>query len=119
MCRYFGHITLMAQAIAQKWDLLSPPPHPSPPIIRAAMDDKVLFALIWRLAMRQHQLLHDVLPVAQEMANCLRAGAEPDPEDLSRWLATEEKVHRAAGHLSEQIAGIQQMVQKSPYGWEG
>jgi hypothetical protein len=79
------------------------------------MEDKVLFALIWRLAMREHEMLHQVLPIAQEMGTCLRGDLKPDPELLRRWLAVEHEVHRTFGQLSEEIAGIEQMVQKSPY----
>jgi hypothetical protein len=73
------------------------------------------FALIWRLAMREHEMLHQVLPIAQEMGTCLRDELKPDPELLRRWLAVEHEVHRNFGQLSEEIAGIEQMVEKSPY----
>ncbi|HWR15399.1 MAG TPA: hypothetical protein VN577_11260 [Terriglobales bacterium] len=79
------------------------------------MEDRVLFALIWRLAMREHEMLHAVLPIAQEMGACLRDNVKPDPELLDRWVAVEKEVHRNFGQLTEQIAGIQQMVSKLPY----
>lgn len=60
-------------------------------------------------------MLHKVLPIAQEMGTCLRDDLKPDPELLTRWLAVEHEVHRTFGQLTEEIAGIQQMVQKLPY----
>jgi hypothetical protein len=77
------------------------------------MEDKTLISLIWQLAMREHQMLHDVLPVAQEMAACLAREGKPDPAELKRWLEVEQKVHRSFGELSESIAGIEQMLQVS------
>jgi len=79
------------------------------------MEDKVLLALIWQLAMREHQMLFEVLPVAQQMGTCLRSHLDPDPEELKRWLAVEEKVHRRFGELTESIAGIEEMVQQHPH----
>ncbi len=78
------------------------------------MENKVLYALIWRLAMRQHELLHEVLPVAQRMGRCLRADLKPDVEELQQWLTIEHKTHRVFGQLTEEIAGIERMVEKSP-----
>lgn len=87
---------------------------PDEAILCAAMEDKVLFALVWRLAMREHEMLHQVLPIAQQMGACLRDEVTPDPEELNRWLTVEHNVHRSFGQLTEEIAGIQQMVQKPP-----
>ena len=74
------------------------------------MEDRPLFALIWHLAMREHQMLQEVLPVAEEMGNCLRRDLKPSPEELEQWLAIEHRVHRSFGETTEAIAGIQQMV---------
>ena len=79
------------------------------------MEEKLLLNLVWRLAMREHKMLHEVLPIAQEMGTCLRGDVKPDPELLRRWLAVEHEVHRRFGQLTEEIAGIQQMAQSSPH----
>ena len=55
-------------------------------------------------------MLQEMLPVAEEMANCLRRDVKPSPEQLQQWLAIEHRVHRSFGELTESIAGIQQMV---------
>ena len=60
--------------------------------------------------MREHQMLMEVLPVAEEMGNCLRRDLKPSPEELEQWLAIEHRVHRSFGETTEAIAGIQQMV---------
>ena len=74
------------------------------------MEDRSLFSLIWHLAMREHQMLQEVLPVAEEMGDCLRRDSKPSPQQLQQWLAIEHRVHRSFGELTESIAGIQQMV---------
>jgi hypothetical protein len=79
------------------------------------MEEKVLLNLVWRLAMREHKMLHEVLPVTEEMGTCLRGDVKPDPELLRQWLKIEHDVHRSFGLLQEEIAGIQQMAQNSPH----
>jgi len=69
--------------------------------------------------MREHRLLFEMMPVAQEMGTCLRDERRPDPEELKRWLSVEEKVHRSFGELSESIAGIERMVLKHPHNLDG
>ena len=79
------------------------------------MEQKILLNLVWRLAMREHRMLQQVLPIAQEMGTCLRGDVKPDPELLRQWLKIEHDVHRNFGLLTEEIAGIQQMAQSSPH----
>ena len=77
------------------------------------MEDRVLFSLIWQLAMQEHQMLNEVLPVSHAMGECLRENLKPNPEQLQEWLMVENKVHRRFGELSEEIAGIRRMVSAS------
>lgn len=80
------------------------------------MDDKLRRVLrkAMELVSQQNALLNKLVPVAQEMRECLYTERKPSPEEVARWTEVEQIALPALVGITQSFASLQEEASGLP-----
>jgi hypothetical protein len=72
--------------------------------------ERELFISIWRVLLRQNELLQMILPTTHDVARCLIDDRKPNPQQVGAWTELNKRVTQEMLDINAALAELQRSV---------